>query len=300
MTVDPIIVDAGNQISGANYKFANKSNVDIQVDLTFEATGNATLMAEDEVIQNDAENTDKDAYMAILAAKEATANDFTGLDYDETDTDILFPLADDGDGNDVAAVSFLLAKGVNDGAAVATGTAGIAAFTFYGKLNPYAAWESNDLTLTAAYELNPVPHTAYDTAVNEGLKGLNVVPGAGGSGGGGAAYAGPGFIVALATQNAVTVTVDKSDLAATDYEIPFYFGDGITAPVISLTNSGGNAVYSAALIDYDTTRNVLILGNNFFVPSAVTPSLAGNSTTRAALKLTVDGTVYALTIYTQD
>jgi hypothetical protein len=222
-----------SQIAGVDYKFSNKSNVDVQVDLKFTKAGDAILKSTEDEVNSDAGVATLDAYMAVLAAEGATSNLFAGLNYELDEPGTLFPLLPKENSDPNAVVSFLLAKGVGDGADVVTGTAGIAAFTFYGKLNPYATWETNDLEITANYKLNPIPNSAYE-ADKAGLKGLNVVP---------SGSSNPGFIVDGVNVNTYTVpgTISKNNFQK--LSIPFDFA-GET--IDTMTYSGADVKNGAA------------------------------------------------------
>jgi hypothetical protein len=165
-----------SQIAGVDYKFANKSNVAVQVALEFDAVKEAAveLLPTDTVKQDDSSYKAKDAYMAILAAWKADDKNFAGLAYDTTKTGTLIPLNYDATPEvPDAALSFLLEA--SDGTSVASGTGGIASFTLYGKLNPFADWKTNDLSLVAEYTLNAFGSTAYGNLEGD-LIPLNIMP----------------------------------------------------------------------------------------------------------------------------
>jgi hypothetical protein len=108
-------------------------------------------------------------------------------------------------------------------------------------------------------------------------------------------YTVAGFIVDGTTASTTNITVSKSTLGSNDYEIPFFFGTGVTNPTISLTSSSGTTVYTA--ISADTTNNVLILDNDLYSGVAAQNLATVKSRT---VKLTVDGVLYEFGLNTAD
>jgi hypothetical protein len=288
----------GSQIIGTDYELINRSNVAIQVGLDFDAELSDDvdeLLNTDTIDLTDLDNPDKQAYMAILAAKDVNNETLSVLTYDVSNPEgTLFPLIYDEDTDGVGAgtdedepdatVNFLLEG--NDGVNVIGGKSGVASFTFYGKLNPGVEWRTNDLAIVAAYTLTPVGADAYDD-IAPTLVPLNVMPGAAS----GPAYD-AGFLVNIGdptedTDDTINIgSVSKAVIASTPLSIPFYFGgqtiDTMTFSGLDVKNGAAEAA-AGDILEWTVPTNLAGSSNG---NKTITITLSGGGTYTFTFNLT--------------
>jgi hypothetical protein len=244
--VDPFEVGGKGQIAGSDYKFTNNtiSPVKVAVEITAQLASGVTLVDDpDDLSPDDGDVTTKQLYFAAVGANSATDNAGNGLSYDADAADgIQFAsgaLAPFNAGDAKASIAFALEKGIGTGPA-ASGSGGVAAFTFYGVLNSYAAWAANDVRVTANYTLTPLRPATYTEYIGDKI-GLNQIP---------TASSRIGFTDNAASSDgkALTVAFKQSDALA---PITFGFNAGAGGTVTEIKTSS-NVVW---VKDTDYTVN---------------------------------------------
>jgi uncharacterized protein YjdB len=211
-------VQTGNQIKTTDYFFINKTVAPVKVAVNLTATlavggegtaDDVTLVSSPATLKPyDTEVTSKQIYFGMLGAtgiKDDDVFDFSdvpgaeGSPIGEYDTSkaalitafdtttktasIAFALAkaaDLIDAGDTAATDPLTGEAGSDGYgdALAAANAGVASFQFYGKMNTYAAWVANDVTIGGSYTLTPLSATTYSNYTTNGdyiTDGLNQI-----------------------------------------------------------------------------------------------------------------------------
>jgi hypothetical protein len=244
-------VSGASQITTADYKVINKSDANVLVDFAITANllGGADFVNKSELTPNELVGADKDAYFAVLGAKDVTLNSLSfanaatdstaAFAYDTAVSGTLIPF--DTTAN-TAKVSFLLGGADLSTSALASGNsgkAGVASFQFYAELNTYASWAPGDITVTGAYTFQGVKSTDYTAAASANVVGLNLMSATPIADVTIAAGATEGLTIARTTaMSNGGITILLSDKPA--------FVTSVTAPVFSYTYPSSDYTYDSA------------------------------------------------------
>ncbi len=174
-------VTSGSQVATTDYFFVNRTAapVKIAVNLTAVPADGVDLVDDPDTLSPyDTEVTDKEIYFGVLGATSITVNDLD-FDYSASEEGATAPkgiysttssaLTYFSSSSKKADVAFALDKATNvktngdpdTGAALAAGNKGVASFQFYSKMNTYANWQPNDITVTGSYTLTALSGTTY-------------------------------------------------------------------------------------------------------------------------------------------
>lgn len=270
----------GNQITGAVYPIANKTEAPVKVKFDFTTTleSDISFVADPTTLSPDDDTvTDKNLYFAALGAKTITedGNDVDEATFDEEENGTLIPFAEDG----TASTAFVLAAG--DGTDIATGGTGTAAFTFYGVLNSYAKWEDGDITVEANYTLSALRPSTY-TALSDDAVGVNQV-----SVGSASVVKAAGWTDGDATRKAYgsNLNASKATNGTTGFALPFSVGTDSS----KLTSIGTSNPSSWVL---DTDYSIEADGTIKISAGRIT----GWSTGSKNLSIVYDGVVYTIIV----
>lgn len=282
---------ATGQLSGTSYVFINKTEAPIKLTLDFTAdlTGgddDAELVADPSTLSPDDDTvTDKKLYMAVIGAK--TISDNTGatvaFDTDLTQAKTVVPF-DAATGK--AEMDFAL-KASPDGTAAVTGDDGVAAFTYYGVLNSYAAWKDNDVVVTADYDFKALRPATYTTAADAAV-GVNQYP----------------VVSAVGWEGKTAGTLDYGTLTAdfttyaedgadegNDYALPFNFPAGVELDDITAVAYGGSTFTDQTT---NKTNFFNIVGDKLVVLSAKIGAFADASSRYISFEY--EGDTYKITL----
>jgi hypothetical protein len=277
--IDPLQlgnVTDDSQITTANYKVINKSDVDVRVtfDLTATLGSGVKFVEKNALDQVTTTGAPKDVYFAALSAEGVTPN---SLNYASALTDMTATFAYDADppkgtlvpfgvslgapGNEKTTLAFLLGKSTGTPLdTLAAANEGVASFQFYANLNTYADWKANDIQVVGSYNLQGIKGSDYKTQAalpaNYVTGSLNQVP------------LTPNFIGAA--------TATTTIAGGADIEVPFF--------------AAGKSLASATLLEYaiDITGDTDISGGKIVIDRTNTGSsmytlFAGTFTIRVNL-----------------
>jgi hypothetical protein len=178
-------VTGASQITTANYKVINKSDVDVLVtfDITATLKSDVKFVEKSALDQTSTSGAPKDVYFAALSANGVTTN---SLGYGNAATDdtavftydanpakgtlVPFGVTLEQPGNEKAKMAFLLGKSTASAGTLDTlalQNQGVASFQFYAELNTYAAFQPNDITVSGGWTLQGIKGADYKTQIAE-------------------------------------------------------------------------------------------------------------------------------------
>jgi hypothetical protein len=278
----------GGQITGASYPFINKTIAPVKIALNFEADltgggGDAALVDDPAALSPDDDTvTAKKLYFAALGAKEISDNTATTVTFDKEDVpETLAPFSAAGK---TAAMSFVLKAG--NGSAPASGTGGVAAFTFYGVLNSYADWQDGDVSVEAAYTLSALRPDTY-TTLSDSAVGVNQIATAPG---GGNVITADITLAATGTSGAPnSADIGKTVANTNGFTILLSAKPASISGVTRQNNTSANVTeLTASQYTYDAASGVLAIA------PGVTPSAASAATGTTLVIATASGTYYVV------
>lgn len=161
---------AGIQIHSPDYFIINKSNVDVDasIEITVSPVSGVAFMPKELVNITDLKNTDKQLYFAAVPAASLSIDATSGSEKvsNVVNSSLVEVSAVNTPSSNkkAASISFALAAATyNNGtfSSLAPSNKGVSSYRFVGKVNPFSAWEENDITATGKYTIQPVPKGRY-------------------------------------------------------------------------------------------------------------------------------------------